>query len=372
MRRATLARLALGTWAVLLIAIGLSQGSAANIAVVRMTKAVFVDAADSTWLPADMDCRDLVGLRSFAEPSNRARILDVSGELLDGLWPGMRGDLSARLATPLGHLQGDLRNAGHPTVFITDHSSEPLTVFAHGMAEFYSGHKVEAALIWREEPQIAQFFVGAGHVCSRRGRHRAEIANYETALSIDESLIGLYERISFAYGALGEVERANEAMDRAAQSAPTELAKLIFAGRAALQRGAVQQAIALFSQAETLQPSALEPRFRHGLALFYANDYVGAVAQLQLASALGPDDWQVYYYLGRAYSAQDSLELAEAALQRAVTLAPANVDCRVWLAEVMVARGDCAGGETELENASRLSPQDSRLQSLQARVVACR
>jgi Flp pilus assembly protein TadD len=76
------------------------------------------------------------------------------------------------------------------------------------------------------------------------------------------------------------------------------------------------------NDAVALQPWAAEPRLQLGLVQEAAGDYSGAADTLRGAIDRAPDDWRIWFLLGRVEERSSRLEEARRAYARARELNP--------------------------------------------------
>ena len=108
-----------------------------------------------------------------------------------------------------------------------------------------------------------------------------------------------------------------------------------------------------------MNPHLSEAPFRLGLSWFYVGNYEQASRQLAIAADMDPDNWQIHYYLGEVYKAQEHLNFAIREYIRAVELSPQNIQSRLALADASMRVGDIIRAQSEYLYVLELAPNNS-------------
>lgn len=147
--------------------------------------------------------------------------------------------------------------------------------------------------------------------------------------------------------------------EAAAQSAPRhEASELVARGEAALARGELQEATAIFREAVAADETDPRAQLDLGLALELANDYAGAEAAYRAAIALDADFAEALNNLGLLLRDRERASEAVPLLRRAVELEPGMAEAWLNLALALEESGDDRGAEDAYRQAIALTPED--------------
>ncbi len=147
--------------------------------------------------------------------------------------------------------------------------------------------------------------------------------------------------------------------EAAAQEAPRhEASELVARGEAALSRGELEEATAIFREAVAADPQDPRAQLDLGLALELANDYDGAEAAYRAAIAIDPDFAEALNNLGLLLRDQERGSEAVPVLRRAVELEPGMAEGWMNLALALEESGDDRGAEEAYRQAVQLTPND--------------
>ncbi len=127
--------------------------------------------------------------------------------------------------------------------------------------------------------------------------------------------------------------------------------------------------------AATAQPEIdeeLEHQIQDGLMLFRQGDFDAAVDAFREATAIDPDDWQPYYFLGLVKSEVGEYQVANAFLREALNLAPSGerVRSRIYfaLAENFEYQRQLGRAEQHYRMALKLYPGFAEAEAAMARL----
>jgi tetratricopeptide (TPR) repeat protein len=131
-------------------------------------------------------------------------------------------------------------------------------------------------------------------------------------------------------------------------------------GQAALFRGRLDEAIALFQKELEASPGNAMAYYRMGDAYTRQLQWDKAIAALQRSVWLNPYFSGPYILMGKAYQAKGDRGAAEGMLRRAVSYDPNNKAAHYILAQVLQQLGRAEEAKTEFEIAQRLQATTDR------------
>jgi tetratricopeptide (TPR) repeat protein len=132
----------------------------------------------------------------------------------------------------------------------------------------------------------------------------------------------------------------------------------------ALRRNAAAEAVALARDWVANAPGLLQAQRLLGLALQQQGDIAGALAAIDAAIALAPEEAALHLQRAGLLLATRQVEAADNALTRSTTLDPNQFDAYVMQAHLAVARQDLDEAERLSRTAARLTPQHPQLLSI--------
>ena len=291
-----------------------------NLNTIYLTKHLFQNGSNITWLPKHLDCSNTSDRIYLSEVIKNNDISETLSSVDSHEFEEYGQEPSSSFSTPIYLVISQNDKESLSFRYSKEDVKPSLLFFAQGFVAFYNGNEEDAEVLWSQVPETASYFIAAGQGCSKSKEYKKAAENYRIALSINNSLTDLYDHMASAYGLAGEEDIAISVYDLGAKKAPTEYARLIFSGRASLLRGDPQNAINYFTQAWDLNPHLSEAPFRLGLTWFFVGKYEQASRQLAIAADMDPDNWQIHYYLGEVYKAQEKLNFAIREYIRAVEL----------------------------------------------------
>ncbi|MGH9554327.1 MAG: tetratricopeptide repeat protein [Terriglobales bacterium] len=125
-----------------------------------------------------------------------------------------------------------------------------------------------------------------------------------------------------------------------------------------LEAARLQDALAAYGEAASLQPTDAEPHLSAGLLLERQNDFSAAEQEFRKAADLDSRSVEAVAGLVNVYMRSKRLPEAEAALRQYIQLNPASPQARVQLGRVLVAQGKNDEGLAELKAGLESSPND--------------
>lgn len=204
------------------------------------------------------------------------------------------------------------------------------------------------------DPTSAAAHAGLGQVLHDAGRFEEAVAALEKALELEPDANLLYYPLGLSYRALGDLDKAGEALvrhgevgvrpadplvDEFAQLTTGERVHLI-RGRAAFDAGRFEEAAVEFRRAVELEPGSVRARVNLGSALAQLDQVDAAILEFEEALRIGPGNTAALFNLGSLRERRGELELAAASYQEAAGYSPRDAEVRLGLAEVQRALGD--------------------------------
>ena len=261
--------------------------------------------------------------------------------------------------------------------------------FERGAQAMRSGQTAAAEAAFRDAvrlaPGMAEAYVDLGLVLGREGKMDEAIATLNKALTLDPAApsVHLYLGI-FLYNS-NQPDRAREQLQAELTQHPDNAEALTWLGTIDLALGHPERAIVSLDQANKLTPddlNVLELRGQaHNLvakdsyarmatlapgnwhvhrvqAQLYADEgkHTDAIAELQAAIKLQPNNPDLYEGLGDEYRSLSQLDAAEAAYRKGLELGPANPVALYNLGSTKVENGDNAGGVALLRKMIEVYP----------------
>lgn len=137
----------------------------------------------------------------------------------------------------------------------------------------------------------------------------------------------------------------------------------ILSGKAAIQRGDFQEALAQFERLTGDFGDLVEGHLMLATVLMHLGRLEDAILSFERAAALTPWDASIPNRLGIALYQRKNWKGAEEAFRRALRIRPRNVDARVNLAQLYLTQGQEAQAAESLKEAARLAPGDEKILS---------
>lgn len=165
--------------------------------------------------------------------------------------------------------------------------------------------------------------VGLAEVLLAGGNLDGAEAECRTALKADEKNVGAMVVLATTYSRKKRFELARMVLENARQVDAADPAIWNRLGFVEMALGNRVQAIEDFKTAAALRPDYPEAHANYGAMLADADDFAGAVQELELAVKYGPRSPGAWLNLGNAYRGLQQFEKAEQAYARARELDPA-------------------------------------------------
>lgn len=200
------------------------------------------------------------------------------------------------------------------------------------------------AIAARLQPKSPEMRNNYGAILLRIGRVAEAAKEFEASLSINpgqpSAQINLAQ-IYFAKGSPADLRAAEKLFEKAFAAAPdVEIARALAV--TALRLGETERAARSYRQYAELGKNSVLPnseRVELGAALSESGLYAEAVAELEAALAVAPDDAKIITLLSRVYLAQKNIKNAGRTLESAVARGIDNAEVYAALAEVYEAGG---------------------------------
>lgn len=158
------------------------------------------------------------------------------------------------------------------------------------------------------------------------GRTAAAEQEARRILKMDERNVPAMVNLATAYHQAGRFELARMVLENARQIAPRDASVWGRLGFVELALGDRAQALEAFRQAASLRADYTEAHVNYGVMLVEAEDWPGAVRELEQAVRLAPTNAAARMNLGNAYRGARQFEPAQREYERSLLLAPANAD----------------------------------------------
>jgi Tfp pilus assembly protein PilF len=188
-------------------------------------------------------------------------------------------------------------------------------------------------------PESAPLMSALADALLARGRLDEAEAVSRAALRADERSVPAMVSLATAYHRQGRSELARMVLESARLVDDRDPAVWNHLGLVALTLGDRPQALEAFRTAAALSPDYPEARANHGALLAEADDFDGAVTELEAATRQAPWSAAAWLGLGNAYRGARRFDDAEAAYRRALEVDPALADAHFNLA-VLYLDGD--------------------------------
>jgi Tfp pilus assembly protein PilF len=205
-------------------------------------------------------------------------------------------------------------------------------------------HAASSAL--RAAPGVRRYRDTLASVLLRRGDGRAALAALEGAAGDDVALLSARARAALLVGAREPLEAAKQAL--AAQRATPggkddpDVAALLL--RVDLRLGASPESLLPAARALSQRAAnAVAPQIALAEVAIQARQGPAALAAVDRARALAPDDADVDYLAGRAQRLIGKFDAARESLKRAIAIAPSHPEAREVLAGLLLDAGDYGG-----------------------------
>jgi tetratricopeptide (TPR) repeat protein len=132
-------------------------------------------------------------------------------------------------------------------------------------------------------------------------------------------------------------------------------------GLAELDQEHPYRAIELFKQAQTLNPSYIDPLISLATAYYYMDEYDEALRYVQKAIPLGKDNTRLLNINGRILLALGKTAEAATIFKTILAREPYNVDALLGIAEFDLSRGDEINALSQYQKSLQYNPKDRRI-----------
>lgn len=150
---------------------------------------------------------------------------------------------------------------------------------------------------------------------------------------------------------------------------PAEIAALVAEANAAYEAFDWPRATTLFAQVVRYEPEVAEWWTRYGWALHNSQRFTEALAALERAEQLAPDNFWNPFGKARAYAALGRLSEALVAVERAIALAPQRPGPHRLRARLYLQAGDPDRALAAVLTGLYYVPEDAQLQSMLAELA---
>lgn len=216
--------------------------------------------------------------------------------------------------------------------------SNPELQVALGIAYFHAGRLDEARAAFQRalalDESMAAAHNGIGRVCYHTGTPQAAVAAYARAIALDPHYIDPVYGLGILYSAqLGDYANAVAAFERGLAHNPGNAFLTASLGSTYARMGRFDEALALLHEAEGLDPSLAFTQSWLSIVLLHLRRYDEAILTCRRELEL-EDTHSPHRVLGYVYTALGDYAEAIAQLERAIALAPEDYEARGALSHV--------------------------------------
>jgi tetratricopeptide (TPR) repeat protein len=241
-----------------------------------------------------------------------------------------------------------------------------------GIAAFESGDLAQAEALLREAVSMNAALGVArsalGRVLAKAGRYEEAAEELREAVTLDPADAAAFYVLGFALKTLGMEHEAAEAYEQFLDLTPDAPegpkirswvenvranpdltpAELLAQASAGLQAGRVDEAAVACEQVLASDAGNAAANILMGRILFQKSDYIRATTVLKRAETAMPDDAEIPFLLGQAYSERSQADEATQAFERCLQLAPDGPNAataREWLESISGPQAAPVGGQ---------------------------
>ena len=235
--------------------------------------------------------------------------------------------------------------------------------------EDYVGAIPPLESVLRDQPNSAQARYLLG-LCQLYTEHYAESSTtLEPLWSTSSGDIMYLYALSIAAHRAGKKELDERAMLRLVDIAGDTPEFHLILGKAYLNRGETEQAIAQLQRAESANPNLPYVHFGLGIAYMKNDHNDAAESELKKEIALEPNLPDAYEQLGELYLKMNRYENAEQALRQALKLNPKMPASLFGLAKINMQRERYQQALTEIDAALKLAPDSQTVHFVRGRIL---
>ena len=219
----------------------------------------------------------------------------------------------------------------------------PVARMELGVAELRLGRAADAADLLRKaiasnpELQGANLFLGIAYAQMHRVEESVAALRREIELDPKDAQAYMWEGVVELQD--GHPEKATEPFDRAAELAPNDLNILEYRGKAHSE-----VAFASYARMAVIDPNSWHVHRVQAQIYSQQNQHKEAIAELQEAIKLMPNNSDLYEELGAEYRKSSALELAQQAYSKELELSPSNPIAMYNLAKIDIETNRAAEG----------------------------
>lgn len=221
-------------------------------------------------------------------------------------------------------------------------------------------------------PEAAAGYAGLGLIAVDRQDWAAAASWLTQALAFNPDLPEAHTGLATVLIHSGHYQEARAHLERAIALKPEAITAYLLMGDTFVRAGDYTTARYWYHQAATRFPTSPEPDIRLALSAIAQAQPQEAFAALDAAGRKDPNSAQRYIVLARAYrlvGGPQSAASAVAALEQAVQLAPNDLWAWLWLGDAYRDAGRCDASQAAYAHAAALDSQNAQVAAHQA--VAC-
>ena len=207
-------------------------------------------------------------------------------------------------------------------------------------------------------PQTASAYNGIGHIHYRVGNPQPSIEAYEKGIKTDPHYAGCYYGLGILYATkLGQYDRAIEAFERGLAANPADTFLQASLGSIYARKGQIEKALKILAQVVRLDP--MQSFALSWLALLYL--HLGRYDDSMKASLREieiEDNHDSHRLLGYCFHAVGRNDEAIAELERAIELEPEDYEARGALAKVYRESGNLPAAEKQYKSGLEMAERD--------------